>query len=61
MEHASDLAEREVKRVLATDVRPFAEVFGIVEAARNLEHAADGLMHVALLLRDHVLGQVTHA
>jgi hypothetical protein len=36
-------------------------VFGIVEAARNLEQAADGLMHVALLLRDHVLGQVTHA
>jgi uncharacterized protein Yka (UPF0111/DUF47 family) len=61
MEHASDLAEREVKRVLASDIRPFAEVFGIVEAARNLEQAADGLMHVALLLRDHVLGQVTHA
>jgi uncharacterized protein Yka (UPF0111/DUF47 family) len=61
MEHASDLAEREVKRVLTTEVRPFAEVFGIVEAARNLEQAADGLMHVALLLRDHVLGQVTHA
>jgi uncharacterized protein Yka (UPF0111/DUF47 family) len=61
MEHASDLAEREVKRALATDGHPFAEVFGIVEAARNLEEAADGLMHVALLLRDHILGQVTHA
>jgi uncharacterized protein Yka (UPF0111/DUF47 family) len=61
MEHASDLAEREVKRTLANDVRPFAEVFGIVEAARNLEEAADGLMHVALLLRDHVMGKVIHA
>lgn len=61
MEHASDLAEREVKRTLASDVRPFAEVFGIVEAARNLEEAADGLMHVALLLRDHVMGRVIHA
>jgi uncharacterized protein Yka (UPF0111/DUF47 family) len=61
MEHASDLAEREVKRTLATDPRPFAEVFGIVEAARNLEEAADGLMHVALLLRDHVMGKVVHA
>jgi len=61
MEHASDLAEREVKRTLASDPRPFAEVFGIVEAARNLEQAADGLMHVALLLRDHVMGKVTHA
>jgi uncharacterized protein Yka (UPF0111/DUF47 family) len=61
MEHASDLAEREVKRTLASDPRPFTEVFGIVEAARNLEQAADGLMHVALLLRDHVMGKVTHA
>ncbi|MBT9591201.1 MAG: DUF47 family protein [Thiobacillus sp.] len=61
MEHASDLAEREVKRSLTSDSRPFAEVFGIVEAARNLEEAADGLMHVALLLRDHVLGKVIHA
>jgi uncharacterized protein Yka (UPF0111/DUF47 family) len=61
MEHASDLAERAVKRRLADDGRPFSEVFGIVEAARNLEQAADGLMHTALLLRDHVLGQVIHA
>ena len=61
MEHASDLAEREVKRTLAGDPRPFAEVFGVVEAARNLEEAADGLMHVALLLRDHVMGRVIHA
>ena len=61
MEHASDLAEREVKRTLAGDPRPFSEVFGIVEAARNLEEAADGLMHVALLLRDHVMGKVIHA
>ena len=61
MEHASDLAERAVKRRLADDGRPFSEVFGIVEAARNLEQAADGLMHTALLLRDHVLGRVIHA
>lgn len=61
MEHASDQAEREVKRTLAADPRPFAEVFGAVEAARNLEEAADGLMHVALLLRDHVMGRVIHA
>lgn len=60
MEHASDLAEREVKRILAKGSRPFAEIFGVVEAARNLEQAADGLMHAALLLRDHVLGRVIH-
>lgn len=61
MEHASDLAEREVKLTLTRDTQSFAEVFGVVEAARNLEEAADGLMHVALLLRDHVLGKVVHA
>jgi uncharacterized protein Yka (UPF0111/DUF47 family) len=61
MEHASDQAEREVKRTLASGSQPYAEVFGIVEAARNLEEAADGLLHVALLLRDHVMGQVVHA
>jgi len=61
MEHASDLAEREVKRSLVGDPRPFAEVFGIVEAARNLEESADGLMQIALLLRDHVMGRVIHA
>lgn len=61
MEHASDLAEREVKRSLVNDSRPFSELFGIVEAARNLEEAADGLMHVALLLRDHVMSRVIHA
>lgn len=61
MEHASDQAEREVKRTLATGSQPYAEVFGVVEAARNLEEAADGFMHVALLLRAHVMGQVVHA
>jgi uncharacterized protein Yka (UPF0111/DUF47 family) len=61
MEHTSDLAEREVKQSLMAEPRPFAEVFGVVEAARNLEQAADGLLHVALLLHNHVMGQVIHA
>lgn len=61
LEHASDLAEREVKRTLLGNPGPFSEVFGVVEAARNLEEAADGLMHVALLLHDHVMGKVIHA
>jgi len=61
MEHVSDLAEREVKQTLMAEPRPFADVFGVVEAARNLEQAADGLLHVALLLHNHVMEQVTHA
>lgn len=61
MEHASDLAEREVKLALTRETQAFAEVFGVIEAARNLETAADGLMHVGLLLRDQVLGRMIHA
>lgn len=61
LEHASDLAEREVKRSLSLGSQPFSEVFGAVEAARNLEEAADNLMHVALLLRDNVMQKVGHA
>jgi uncharacterized protein Yka (UPF0111/DUF47 family) len=61
MEHASDQAEREVKRTLTRGSQAYADVFGIVEAARNLEQAADGLMHVALLLHTHVMEQVMHA
>ncbi len=58
LEHASDLAEREVKRSLSASALPFSEVFGVFEAARNLEEASDGLMHVALLLHDHVMEKV---
>jgi uncharacterized protein Yka (UPF0111/DUF47 family) len=61
MEHASDLAEREVKRALGGDSRPLSEMFGVVETARNLEEAADGLLHVSLLLHDHVMSEVTRA
>ncbi len=61
MEHASDLAERDVKRALSRESRPLSEVFGVVEAARNLEEAADGLLHVALLLHDHVMSEVVRA
>jgi uncharacterized protein Yka (UPF0111/DUF47 family) len=61
LERASDAAERSVKRALVESRQHFGDVFGIVEAARNLEEAADGLMRVSLLLRDRVLMQVVHA
>lgn len=61
MEHASDLAEREVKRALVAEDSRFADAFGCVEAARNLEESADGLMHAALLLRNRLMGRVVHA
>jgi len=61
MEHASDLAEREVKRALASDSRPFSAMFGAIEAARNLEEAADAMLHSAMLLHDHVMSRVIRA
>ena len=61
LEHASDFAERDVKRAIVGDARPFTEVFGMLEAARNLEEAADGLLHIALLLHDHVMSEVIGA
>lgn len=60
MEHVSDLAEREVKRLLARDSNPFSEVFSILEAARNLEEAADSMLRVALQLREYVMRKVIH-
>ena len=58
---APSTAQRDVKRALSGESRPLSEVFGVVEAARNLEEAADGLLHVALLLHDHVMSEVVRA
>lgn len=60
LEHASDLAEREVKRALSLGSQTFSEIFGIAEAVRNLEGASDGLTHVAMLLHDHIMGKLGH-
>lgn len=61
-EHASDTAHRDFKRALAGAGMPEAGVlFATVECARNLEAAVDALMHTALSLRDHVIGEVRGA
>lgn len=58
-EHASDTAHRDFKRALAGAGMPEPGVlFATVECARNLEAAVDALMHTALSLRDHVIGEV---
>lgn len=61
-EHASDAAHREVRRALAgAGIAEPSVLFATVECARNLEAAVDALMHTALSLRDHVLGEARGA
>jgi len=61
-EHASDEAHRDVRRALSTaGIAEPSVLFATVECARNLEAAVDALMHTALSLRDHVLGEARGA
>ena len=58
VEHESDQAQRSIKAaLLATDSDPRG-LFVVAEVARNLEEAADALMHSGLVLREHVMGTV---
>ncbi|NTV09659.1 MAG: DUF47 family protein, partial [Zoogloea sp.] len=57
-EQASDLVQREVKVALMGAQIDARQLYAFSECARNLEAAADALMHVGLALRDHVLGDV---
>ena len=58
IEHQTDESQRAIKRTLVAEGMDARTLYVISEAARNLESAADNLMHTALLLRDHVLRQV---
>jgi uncharacterized protein Yka (UPF0111/DUF47 family) len=61
IERQSDDTNRKVKTAaLSGDGEPRA-LFVLAEISRNLEAAADALMHAALMLRDHVLKQVMAA
>lgn len=55
IERQSDDAQRAVKRALITARGDFRQLYAFSECARNLEAAADALMHTALKLRDYVL------
>jgi hypothetical protein len=55
-EHQADDALRRVKSGILTFAGDFKELRLFMEIADNLEQAADVLMHVALNLRDYVLG-----
>jgi uncharacterized protein Yka (UPF0111/DUF47 family) len=58
VEHQTDKVERGVEAALVAGAQDFRQLHVLIEAAKNLEQAADGLMHVALKVRDHFLGQV---
>jgi uncharacterized protein Yka (UPF0111/DUF47 family) len=58
LEKRTDDAERSVEASVAANATDFRTLYVIAEAAKNLEQAADGLMHCGLKLRDHVLGEV---
>lgn len=55
-ERQSDDAQRAVKRAVLAHATDFRALYAFTECARNLEAAADALMHTALKLRDYVLG-----
>ncbi len=61
IEHDTDEAQRGIKRALLSGVDDARVLFVMTAVARNLEQAADGLMHCGLRIRDHVLGDALAA
>jgi len=61
LEHMTDEAQRSVETTLAAEVNDFRLLHVLTEASKNLEQAADALMHSSLRIRDYVLGQVMAA
>jgi len=58
LEHLCDDAQRVLKRALLDNADRFADIYGVLETGRKLEHASDHLLRVAITLRDHIFGQV---
>ncbi len=61
LEQRTDEAERVVEASVASNSPDFRTLYVLAETAKNLEQAADGIMHCGLQLRDHVLGEVMAA
>jgi uncharacterized protein Yka (UPF0111/DUF47 family) len=58
IEQQSDTAERAVRRALVDAAEDYRQAFAIAECAKNMESAADALMHTGMTLRDQILGKV---
>lgn len=61
VERRSDEAQRDVERALAQVAADFRSLYMTAEAAKNLEQAADALMHCGLQMRDHMMRDVLAA
>jgi uncharacterized protein Yka (UPF0111/DUF47 family) len=59
IEHQTDEAQRRVEKALVQAAVDFKMLFLVSETAKNLEEAADTLMHTALKLRDRVMAKMT--
>lgn len=58
VEHRTDEAERTMEARLCAQAPEFGAFHIFAETAKNLEQAADALLHCGLNLRDHILGKV---
>ena len=61
LEQRTDEAQRGVEATLTAEATDFRVLHVLNETARNLEQAADALMHCSVRMRDHVLNQVVAA
>ena len=61
LERDTDAAQRDIEAALATDAQDFRVLHVLSEATKNLEQAADALMHCSLRMRDYVLSQAMSA
>jgi len=58
IEHGADTAQRAIKRELLAGPDDARLLHMLLAVTRNLEDAADALMHCGMRLRDHVLNEV---
>jgi uncharacterized protein Yka (UPF0111/DUF47 family) len=58
IEHQTDEAQRSVEVDLLAQAGDFRSLHVLTETAKNLEQAADALLHCSLRVRDYVMGQV---
>ena len=58
LERSTDQAQRGVEAALAAGAGDFRVLHVLTESTKNLEQAADTLLHCTMQMRDYLLGQV---
>jgi hypothetical protein len=59
LEHEADSADRTARAALVSEAPDFRSLHVADRISETIEDATDALMHAALSLRDHILGQAT--